>query len=502
MNIYINIPVGLGAFIIGGGLVWWFLNNPDKVDRILSWLVRLMSLIPIARQHLLHLRLATSLQATVNVAGESINTKAFRLLPHTMKIEWTKTGQDAQTFLRDSQVIVRMRPNVDDDHNIVVSTIAYLKKGLLPQARHYVDPTLMQATDYAVAKDIFKSAKRDSASEFLIQNVLLPETSINPQLRADSIALDNINDFGFFPRIFLVQLYSLGRKLFPTTPNISVEREIRHFLEFLQEITSKSRNEDVNLDFVHSHIRVKVMLVAREETKRRGTQDFVRRIKQAQSDGLEYIYITGWGNDNVRLAEVIAGGQQKAGRLSILSRYPYERTFSGGGKITAIFIVAALNISKAGQDALNLPGTLYSLLEEHIDELRDGRIEVTELARKPGILSKVIVQSCVPGLDAVLCFTKELSSGSLQVALGQEKLHVIPWVENTEALIASAILPLDTNSITSIQLNHETRNAVVEVQPNKYSKAIGRNGVNVQLASKLTGWHINLARGAEEEEDI
>ena len=499
MSIYINIPIGFGAFFIGGGLVWWIINNPDKVDRIISWLVRLLSLIPIARQHLLHLRLATSLQASVNVAGESINTKAFRLLPYTMKIEWARTGQDAQTFLRDGQVIVRMHPNVDDDHNIVISTIAYLKKGLLPQSRHYVDATLMQATDYSVAKNIFKSAKRDSATEFLIQNVLLPETNKNPQLSNDSIALDNISDLGYFSRIFLIQLYSLGRKLFPATPQKSVSREIRNFLEFLQDIALKRRNEDVNLDFVHPHIRLKVMLVAREETRQRGTFDFVRRIKQAQSDGLEYIYITGFGNDNVRLVELIADSQQKAGRLSILSRYPYERISSRGNKITAICIVAALNISKAGQDALELPGTLYALLEEHIDELRDGKIEVTGLARKPGILSKVIVKSCIAGLDAVTCFTRELGSGSLQAALGQEKLHVIPWVETTEALIASAILPFDTGGITSIQLNHGTKNAFIEVQPNKYSRAIGRNGINVQLASKLTGWHINLKREAKEE---
>jgi transcription antitermination factor NusA-like protein len=498
MSFNISIPIGLGAFCFGGLVVFWIINNPDKVERIVSWLVRLFSLIPIARQHLAHLRLATSLQTTINVASESLNSRAFRLLPHTMKIEWTKTGEDAQTFLRDGQVIVRMHPNIDDDHNIVVSTMAYLKKGLIPQARYYVDKTLMQATDYAVAKAIFKSAKRDSASEFFIQNILLPETTKNPQLTNDSTALDKISDAGFLSRIFLVQLHSLGRKLFPATPTIRVEREIRNFFEFLQDIALKKSEEIVNLDFAHSNIRVKVMLVAREETKQRGTQDFIRRIKQAQSDGLDYIYITGWGKENIRFIETIAQSQQKTGRLAILSRYPYERAFSHGGKTPAICIVAALNITKAGQDVLDLPGTLYALLEEHIDELRDGQIEVTGLARKPGILSKVIVKSRIDGLDPVPCFTRKLGGGSLQIALGRENLHVIHWCETIEGLISSALLPFDTDCISSIQLDHKTRTASVELQPDKYSKAIGRNGVNVQLTSKLTGWHINLKRTVEE----
>lgn len=498
MSIYVNIPIGLGSFFIGGCIVFWILNNPDKVERIVNLLLRLFSLIPIARRRLFHLRLATSLQATINVASESINSREFRLLPHTMKIEWAKTGQDAQTFLRDGQVIVRMHPNVDDDYNIVVSTIAYLKKGLIPQARYYVDKTLMQATDYAVAKAIFNSAKRDSASEFFIQNVFLPETNKNPELTNDSIALDKISDAGFLSRIFLVQLHSLGKKLFPATPTIHVEREIRNFFEFLRDIALREKAEIVNLDFVHSSIRAKVMLVAREETKQRGPESFIRRIKQAQSDGLDYIYITGWGKENIRLAETIAYSQQKAGRLVILSRYPYERTFLDGDKTSAICIVAALNIIKAGRDVLDLPGTLYALLEEHIDELRYGQIEVTGLARKPGILSKIIVKSCIDGLDPLPCFIKKLGGGSLQTALGRENLHVIPWCETTEDLISSALLPFDTGCISSIQLDHNTRNAHIDVQPNKFSKAIGRNGVNVQLASKLTGWHIDLKRTGEQ----
>ena len=498
MSVYINIPIGLGGLFSGVLILLSILNNPNKVERMVYLLLRLFSLIPIARQRLLHLRLATSLQTTINPALESINSSAFRLLPHTMKIEWAKTGQDAQTFLRDGQVIVRIHPNVDDDHNIVVSTVAYLKKGLIPQARHYLDPTLMQATDYTVAKHIFTLAKRDSASEFLIQNLLLPEANKNPQLTNDSTALDTISNAGLLTPIFLVQLHSLGRRLFPATPNIRVAREIRNFLEFLQDIASKKTGEMVDLDFARSNIRLKVMLVAREETKQRGTQDFIRRIKQAQTDGLDYIYLAGWGNDNIRFTEEIVESEQRAGRLVILSRYPYECIFSDAHKISAICIVAALNIATSDLEVLGLPGILYPLLEEHIDELRDGKVEVTALARKPGILSKIIVKSCIDGLDPVPCFTRKLGNGSLQIALGQENLQVIPWCDTAEDLVSSALLPFETQYISGIFLNSETKTALLEIQPRKFPKAIGRDGLNVRLASELTGWRIHIQRPDEE----
>ena len=497
MSVHITAPVGVGAFVAGGLFVWWIINNPDKVERIVCLLVRLFSQIPIARQHLLYARLGTSLQTTINVASESINTKSFRILPHTMKIEWAKTGQDAQTFLRDGQVIVRIHPNVDDDHNIVVSTLAYLKKGLIPQARHYVDSTLIQATDFTVAKDIFKVAKRDSASEFLIQNVLLPEANKNPQLADDSTVLDEISNAGYLNPIFLVQLHSLGRRLFPSTPNTRVQHEIRNFLEFLRVIASKKSDEDVNLDFIQSNIRSKVMLVARKEKRLSGIEPYVRAIKRAQSQGVDYVYLTALGKENVGFADTIAKSQQQAGRLTILSRYVYERASSVVDK-TSICLVCAVNITKAGLDMLGLEGTLHSLLEEHIDELRDGQIEITASAREPGILSKVIVKSYVPGLDPVPCFIRKLGKGSLQLALGTERLQVIPWCDTTEDLISNALLPSETDCISGVLLDPKTRSAYLEIKSGKLSKAIGRDGINVRLASELTGWNIKITRSQED----
>jgi transcription antitermination factor NusA-like protein len=497
MNVYIIAPVGFGAFAVGGFFVWWLINNPDKVERIASLVIRLLSQIPIARQHLLYARLGTSLQTTINLASQSINTEAFRILPHTMKIEWAKTGQDAQTFLRDGQVIVRIHPNVDDDHNIVVSTLAYLKKGLIPQARHYVDSTLMQATDFAVAKDIFKAAKRDSASEFLIQNVLLPEANKNPQLADDSTVLDLISNTGFLSPIFLVQLHSLGRRLFPSTPNTRLQHEIRNFLEFLRVIASKKTDEDVNLDFVHSNIRAKVLLVAREEKRLSGTNPFTRSIKHAQSGGLDYVYIAAWGKENVKFADTIAQSQQQAGCLKILSRYVYQRALSVADK-TSICIVCALNITQGGLDILGLRGTLYSLLEEHVDELRDGKIEITALAREPGILSKIVVKSSVPGLDPIPCFVKKLGKGSLQLVLGTEKLQVIPWFDTTEGLLSNALLPTETDCISSVLLDDKTKTAIFKVQPHRFAKAIGRNGLNARLTSELTGWNIKIKRSEKD----
>ena len=501
MNITINITIAItaGVSVVSTiGIVFWIANNPDKVERIVYLLLRLLSFIPIIQQRLSHPRIATSLQSAINPALASLNSGKFKLLPYGMKIEWAKTGQDAQTFLRDGQVVVRIHPNVDDDHNIVVSTVAYLKKGLIPRARLYVDPTLMQATDYAVAKNIFKLAKLDSASEFLIQNLLLPEANKNPQLTDDSTALDTVNNAGLLSPVFLVQLHSLGRKLFPTTPNKRIALEIRNFLEFLYDIASKKRGEIVDLDFVRSNIRVKVMLVAREESKQRGTQDFIRRIKRAQSDGLDYIYINAWGKDNISFAEMIAANQQKAGLLVILSRYRYVRSFTDGPPTPAIFIVAALNITASDLEVLDLPGTLYPLLEEHIDELREGKVEITALARKPGIFSKIIVKSCTDNLDPVPCFTKKLRSGPLQTALGSERLQVIPWCDNVEDLVSSALLPFEPQYISGVLLDPKTKSAYLEIKSGKLPKAIGHNGLNVRLASELTGWHIHITLADEE----
>ena len=499
---YINIYINLGIFVAGGffvaGLFWLYIKNPEKFERLFYHLYKILSLIPLIRKKYVYKRIATSIQADINTGGEIINRQAPGVLPHAMKIEWAKNGQDVETYLRNGEVIVKISPKEDNDHNIVVSTLAYLKKGLLPHARHCLDETLIQATDFTVAKEVFTIAKRKSAVSYFITNYLEPEISSNPNLGEDCSDLDVLNDVGIFSRILLKQLEFLGKKLFATTPTAIIHRETRDFKKFLLEIAKKKDNAELlpKLDYMHPRIRVRVLLIAKEETKQWGMKPYINRIKEAQYMSFEYLYICAWGKENIAFAESIARGQEKAGRLSILSRSSYICTPINRNAFPAIYIVAAINIKTSPMDILSSAAVIRSLLEENVKELREGKVEVVALAREPGKMSMIVVKPLIEGLNAVQCFVEATKTEQFKVTLDQEELHVLPWQDDPQLMLATALLGSKKDKITDIEFNNYGKTARVIIEDNDARKmAVGRSGINVRLVSILTGWHIDIRQG-------
>jgi hypothetical protein len=157
----------LASFVSGGGLVavavWWGLRNLDKVETVMAWFYRTFSW---AYKRWEYGNVATSIQSSVNTATRALNKESGDVLPHAMKIEWAKTAPAAEAFLRSGEIVVTMDYSPNRDRNLVVSTLLYLDKGLLPRARPYVDGTLMRAADYTVAKDIFATSGRSLALSF------------------------------------------------------------------------------------------------------------------------------------------------------------------------------------------------------------------------------------------------------------------------------------------------------------------------------------------------
>lgn len=498
-----EVITNIVSFFVGGGffvgLVIWCIYNLDKLERIVAWLYRTFSW---AHKEWEYGRAASEAQAVINTAGEEINKQAQNILPHAMKIEWAKNAQEVETFLRKGEIIVKMGYSKDRDRNLVVSTLAYVEKGLIPNARPYVDKTLMKASDFAIAKDVFTSAKRDTATSFFLKNCLEPEIAANSQLREDCTLLDQMNKAGFLTRIFLMQIKFLGEKLFPSTPTPVVQRETRSFAEFLIPIATRESGTFQDLDFAKPRIRIKVMLIAREETISRGTALYTRRIKMAQSDGIEYVYICAWGPDNCRWAERVAMEQVTAGRLTILSSNKFTRTFDNGLQATAICIVCALNLKQAPENALEAPGVLRRLLEEHVDEVRDGKVEVVAIARQPGIMSKIVVKELENDLDVISCFTEQLQYGQLGTALGNESLHVIQWHDDPIKRIVASLFPLEADEVTNVRVNEEEKIAYITVRDRAaMKKAIGRKGINVKTANKLTGWYIEINKQSDDTAD-
>src|SRR5512135_108152 len=148
------------------------------------------------------------------------------------------------------------------------------------------------------------------------------------------------------------------------------------------------------------------------------------------------------------------------------------------------------------------PKFLAKLFELEIPEIYDGIIEIKRIAREPGERAKVAVESHDDRIDAVgACVgMKGVRIHTIVRELNNENIDVISYSDEPLTFIGRALAPA---KLKSIEINEEAKSANVLVAPEQVSLAIGRNGQNIRLASKLTGYELNLVKeGGEEEYDI
>ena len=147
---------------------------------------------------------------------------------------------------------------------------------------------------------------------------------------------------------------------------------------------------------------------------------------------------------------------------------------------------------------------LERLLEAEVPEISDGLITIQRVARMPGERAKVAVESYDERIDPVgACVgVKGSRVQGIVKELNNENIDVINYSSNLQLFIQRALSPA---KVSNIVLDDENKKAEVYLQPEEVSLAIGRSGMNIKLASMLTGYTIDVYRvvsEGEEDEDI
>ena len=147
------------------------------------------------------------------------------------------------------------------------------------------------------------------------------------------------------------------------------------------------------------------------------------------------------------------------------------------------------------------PMFLQRLLEAEVPEIAEGLIAIRRIARMPGERAKIAVESFDDRIDPVgACVgVKGSRIHGIVRELRNENIDVINYTSNPELYIRRALSPA---KVSSIRINEEEKCAEVMLHPEEVSLAIGKGGLNIKLATMLTGYQIDVYRYTEDSDDI
>ena len=145
------------------------------------------------------------------------------------------------------------------------------------------------------------------------------------------------------------------------------------------------------------------------------------------------------------------------------------------------------------------PAFLQRLLEAEVPEIAEGLIASRRIARLPGERAKIAVESFDERIDPVgACVgVKGSRVHGIVRELNNENLDVVNYTDNAKLFIQRALAPA---AITSVNIDDENKKAEVFLKPDQVSKAIGRGGMNIKLASMLTEYTIDVFREVDDNE--
>ena len=146
------------------------------------------------------------------------------------------------------------------------------------------------------------------------------------------------------------------------------------------------------------------------------------------------------------------------------------------------------------------PAFMQRMLEAEVPEIQDGLITIHKVARVPGERAKISVESYDDRIDPVgACVgVKGSRVHGIVRELHGENIDVINWTGNSQLLITRALSPARVNSVVLNEVEHK---AEVYLDPDQVSLAIGKGGLNIKLASMLTGYTIDVFRELDSSDD-
>ena len=270
---------------------------------------------------------------------------------------------------------------------------------------------------------------------------------------------------------------------------VTIDPDTLEFRVFAQDLDEEGEPVGEEFDVTPDNFGRIAAQTARQVMTQR-IREAERELKYEEYAGREGDIVTGMIQQTDARYTLLDLGRVEA-LLPQAEQVPYERP-DNTARIKA-YIVEVRKTAKGPQIVVSRthPGLVKRLFELEVPEIADGVVEIKACAREPGHRTKIAVWSNDTNVDPVGACVGARGARVRQVVneLRGEKIDIVPFVEDLEEFVTRALSPA---KVTQVRPDESTGDCDVIVPDYQLSLAIGKEGQNARLASRLTGWGINI----------
>lgn len=234
-------------------------------------------------------------------------------------------------------------------------------------------------------------------------------------------------------------------------------------------------------------------------------QVIIQRLREAERDLLyqefkdkEGTVVTGQVQQ-IEASDIIVNLGKINGIMLPSGQIPNERSYIG--QRIKVYVVGVEESTRGPRVLVSRTdaGLILGLFTNEVPEITAGTVAIKATAREAGSRTKMAVTATQSGLDPVgSCVGQRgVRVQSVLAEIGEEKIDIVLWDEDPKKFISNALSPA---KVSEVDIDEELKKARVVVQEDQTSLAIGRGGQNVRLASKLTGYSIDIEKHTTQAE--
>lgn len=485
-DILTGLGIGAGSVI---AITILLILHFDKISLFVGTILKPLSFLKTIRKK----RYALRLQSGINSICQNLSPELFG---KALRVKWLKKGEIDRAFSTDTgeEIIVHIIHERNPNKAVVSILEEYTSTSFIPNLRSTLDRSFIVANELYIMSTVVKRKKDDALSVYYDDYFRDSRDDETTGLIQTIYAIDKKRLY--FP-CFLNALVCVDEKVEHEhyVLDDTVQEEATNLTNFFHAIAIKKVEEEAELIFKGPLFKVSVILVAKKETLNvAGLSAHIGRIEQVMKQGVDRIYLTGIGKENVTNVKRLAARLKRFNYLNsvLLETYLIEAV-SGKTLPIAVGVYESYYYKRAELEK-SQNEEIIDLLNVYIPEVKDGSIEVLEVAREKSIMTKVLVKTDLNYINVIGCcmganFGRR---NSIESALLEESIYFIEYSDDEETLVRRSLLPFRDDRIKECRINSKEKTAIVVVEEGRAGSAIGKLGTNVKLASRLINWRIEI----------